>query len=397
MAAFGKLKRNNGDKMVEDVFAVRIAKKVNKKFCGMAQDRYEKESYYSHPTFYIKNLSEYIQLVTTIAEVNKDDVMSDTIVFRGMSDSEYHLTAGLARLKKLRDDTEKELINDFLTHRPDAFSGLADFDILAKMQHYGLPTRLLDFSINPLVALYFACESNVKKNGRILCHNTFLQNDSEVYISEICTAAIRKNFDESYSVDEYLCNDNLTLYKYLARAYGYGTTTVVRPKYWNQRIANQAGVFMIFPNNLVDRYKIVLIKSNDIGISKAIKEYGRGKINEEIIKGALEKEPIDYYKDEGNYYLTDECFKKIYTSYRSEKYEENHWEKIKKYFENRFMMSYDLKPLGSRIITDNFCSIIIESKNKKKILRELSYVGIGVDYIYPELEYTAQEIRRRFE
>ena len=157
--------------MKEDSFASRVAKKVNKDFIAKEQAEYEKEPYYSHPTFCIKNLSEYIQLVTTISSVNKDDLYSEKVIFRGMSDTEYDLNPGYARLKNIYPDTELELINDFLTHRPDAFSGLSDFDILAKMQHYGLPTRLLDFSINPLVALYFACESKTKKNGRVLCHS----------------------------------------------------------------------------------------------------------------------------------------------------------------------------------------------------------------------------------
>lgn len=383
--------------MKEDNFAARVAKKVNKEFSAMEKSDYENEPYYAHPTFFIKNLSEYIQLVTTISSVSKDDLPGETVIFRGISDLEYDLTPGLARLKNVEENTEKELINDFLTHRPDAFSGLTDFDILAKMQHYGLPTRLLDFSINPLVALYFACESKTSKNGRILCHNTSLQNDSEAYIGEICTAAIRKNFEENFLVDEYLCNENLTLYKYLARTYMYNETTVVRPKYWNQRIANQAGVFMIFSNNLVDRYKSVLINSEEMGVSKAIEQYGRGKINEEIIMEALLKEPIDYYKKDGDNYLSSECFKRMYNSYRIEEHEEGYWDKIKKYFENRFKISCELKSLDADIIKDGFCSIIVDSKSKKKILRELSYVGIGADYIYPELEYTAKEIKRRFE
>jgi len=177
----------------------------------------------------------------------------------------------------------------------------------------------------------------------------------------------------------------------------YNETTVVRPKYWNQRIANQAGVFMILPNSLVDRYKSVLIHSEEMGVSKAIEQYGRGKFDEEIIKEVLLKEPIDYYKKDKNNYLSSECFKTMYNSYKSKEYEEGYWDKIKKYFENRFKMSCELKPLDTKIIKDGFCSIIVDSKCKKKILRELSYVGIGADYIYPELEYTAKEIKRRFE
>ena len=79
--------------MKEDNFASRVAKKVNKDFVAKEQAEYEKEPYYSHPTFCIKNLSEYIQLVTTISSVNKDDLPGETVIFRGISDSEYDMSS----------------------------------------------------------------------------------------------------------------------------------------------------------------------------------------------------------------------------------------------------------------------------------------------------------------
>ncbi len=148
--------------VLEMSFAQAIQKKLVKEFDPLIPPEQE---YYSHPTFIISGLAEYIYLIAAISSVNKDSSYSETVVYRGMADSEYDLLPGLARIKKPEPEMEATLINDFLTRRPDAFSGLAEFDTLAKMQHYGLPTRLLDFSLNPLIALYFACESKVAKSG----------------------------------------------------------------------------------------------------------------------------------------------------------------------------------------------------------------------------------------
>ena len=368
-------------------FAQVIQKNMFKEFDGIIP---KEDAYYSHPTFVIDNLADYIRTIASISGINKKLINSDSIVYRGMADSEYDLLPGLARIKKPEFEMEATLINDFLTRRPDAFSGLSEFDALAKMQHYGLPTRLLDFSLNPLVALYFACESKPKKSGRVLCHSTFLQNDSSEYVNAICTSATKKMFDGNYTVDEYYCNDKLSLKKYLSEAFIYEETTVVKPKYWNQRIANQAGVFMVFPNHLIDRYRYILIYESELGLDKAIYEYGRGEIDRAILEDAIKKEPIDYYRSETEPYLTDAYFMRMREAYNDC---DDFWDKIK----NRFKITEEVKPLSKEKISNSFCSIIIEPKNKKKILRDLSYIGFRADYIYPELEYTAQEIKRKFE
>lgn len=59
----------------------------------------------------------------------------------------------------------KELI---ISNAPDFRDDSSTFEKLVRMQHYSLPTRLLDISTNPLVGLYFACKSSPKDSGEII-------------------------------------------------------------------------------------------------------------------------------------------------------------------------------------------------------------------------------------
>jgi hypothetical protein len=91
-------------------------------------------------------------------------------VFRGLSHSSYRLETSLNRLCGDNLGLENSLIRNFKKYaslqitNPDNF-----WEVISLAQHHGLPTRLLDWTISPYVALHFATEKykDYDKDGAV--------------------------------------------------------------------------------------------------------------------------------------------------------------------------------------------------------------------------------------
>ena len=110
-----------------------------------------------------------------------DDV---TLFYRGHADKSWELIPGIYRNNRFINK-EDFLVHNLIRHCPVDFQSCnSSFEKLVKMQHYELPTRLLDISMNPLVGLYFAVCSEMDKDGELIADNAIKVADNAAYYYE---------------------------------------------------------------------------------------------------------------------------------------------------------------------------------------------------------------------
>lgn len=166
-----------------------------KDFCDIKNNiRFAGEVVYNAEKVDVHFLSSISEINKFISKLN----IRDNLFFRGHSDANYSLVPSVYRTPGFKKN-ESKMYNEILINCPDDFEKCyTHLEKLVKMQHYGLPTRLLDITRNPLVALYFACESNFETYGELVLISVsedeikYPQSDSVSILSSLATFSDEK-------------------------------------------------------------------------------------------------------------------------------------------------------------------------------------------------------------
>jgi len=143
------------------------------------------------PSITVLDISSFISEITKYASSSHD-----LKCYRGQQDASWPAVPSLMRPDLVGlERCEKRAIRDLMSVHPNEFNeDRTMFDRLVRMQHFGLPTRLMDVSVNPLIALYFATEES---------------SDHEALDGCVVALSVPSEREKYYDSDSVACIANL--------------------------------------------------------------------------------------------------------------------------------------------------------------------------------------------
>ena len=257
----------------------------------------------------IKNLKGYIQVIKDLKKtiLEKDGEM----FFRGQRYFGWSLAPSLYRDSSWVKN-ENIMIEEMIRQYPEFLDDKKRIDTLTKLQHYDFPTRLLDITENPLVALFFACsDKDLSTDGCIFYFNPdpkqikYSNSDSVTVLANISKMNYEfgeNNFKENQDRFLWFLQDEKPNFRILEDTKILNQCFYVKAHFNNKRIRSQEGAFILVGVGKDNKEmaniefetdkckKIIMVdRSRKIDILEELSQFG---VNEGVIYPEISKESV---------------------------------------------------------------------------------------------------------
>lgn len=193
--------------------------------------------------------------ISSVAElIERINKLPNNYIYRGQANANWGLQSSLERVvgenwssasaQSFEDFSIERFRSKFHLYDTENCQPNSKLAWLAAMQHYGVPTRLLDFSESPYVALYFALEAfNTSSKSNFSLYMLDYSAILERSIQHIKVAD--RNFKESR---QSIQGKQDEVFEEIVDRFSYDIAWITEPKIFNTRIDRQAGSFLLSGN-----------------------------------------------------------------------------------------------------------------------------------------------------
>jgi hypothetical protein len=199
-------------------------------------------------------MMDEIEIRSVASLIEQLNGLPNNFIFRGHANADWELQSSLERIigskwsvdeaRRFEEYSLAQFQSKFHLYDRENMQPESKLAWLSIMQHYGVPTRLLDFTESPYVALYFALESYTPHSNA----------DFSIFAIDYsatmeCSIAHVRSKDSAFNETRAsIFEKQDDVFENIVDRFSYDIAWIAEPKQLNARLDRQAGSFLLSGN-----------------------------------------------------------------------------------------------------------------------------------------------------